>query len=104
MPAIVISLQTVFNYLADAICLLIKFDGIFEQSQLKSLWPHYVNTIKLAEKNQQRLHEGSQKTGDDANDLSNFFLKIDLLISGNLFQVFFDIFVMCLFVVTSCPA
>lgn len=79
-----------FNYLADVICLIIKFDSILEHSQLKNLWPHYVNAIQIAEQNQRRCRDAnSDKTGDDANGLRNVFFKIDYLISGNLFQVHF---------------
>lgn len=79
--------QTVFNHLADATCLFIKFDGIFESSQLKNLWPHYVAAVKVAEQNLSKFNEGGKISGDDVGCLKNIYDGIDYLLSGNLFQV-----------------
>lgn len=80
--------QTVFNYLAEATILIIKFDGIFQNSQLQSIWPHYMNAIRVAGQNIEKFNGRSTKfTPDNLNGLKNIFIKIEYLLSGNLFQV-----------------
>ncbi|XP_055324262.1 WASH complex subunit 4 isoform X2 [Sitodiplosis mosellana] len=74
--------QTVFNYLAETIILIIKFDSIFQGSQLQNVWPQYMNAIKLAESN--------INTFNDVGGLTNALLKIDYLLSGHLFQSLID--------------
>lgn len=79
--------QTVFNCLADATCLIIKFDSIFDKSQLKSIWPHYKNAIRIGKQNSHKHSESDPIPREDACGLRNVYCKIDHLISGNLFAV-----------------
>lgn len=68
--------------------LVIKFDGIFQNSQLQSIWPHYMNAIRMAEQNIPKFNERSFKfTPDNMNGLKNILIKIEHLLSANLFQV-----------------
>lgn len=84
------SLQTVFNYLAEAMVLIIKFDSIFNASPLRNIWSQYINTIKSAEYNINNLRASSQNWTFSTKDVSGFtnvLLKVDFLLSGCLFQV-----------------
>lgn len=85
-----LSLQTVFNHLAEVTCLAIKFDGIFENSQLKNLWPQYVAAVKVAEQNLSRLNESGEIAGDGVNHLKSVYRRVENLLSGNVFQVCFN--------------
>lgn len=69
-----------FNYLAETIILVLKFDSIFQENQLQNVWRQYMNSITLAEKNRNTLN---------TSGLTNALIKIDYLLSGHLFQVFF---------------
>lgn len=82
--------QTVFNYLAEAVVLVIKFDNVFENGQLHNVWPQYMTAIKLAEQNLNKFN--ARRTDrkfeeDDVNMLKSSCYKIENLIGGNLFQV-----------------
>lgn len=78
--------------MAEAIILIIKFDSIFQDSQLTQIWPQYVSVIKLAEQNIDILT--SKQTSNekkyminDIDGLKNALSKIDFLLSGHLLQV-----------------
>lgn len=68
-----------FNYLAEIIVLILKFENIFKDSQLRRVWHQYMNAINLAKNNINEL--------DNAGGLTNVLLKIDYLLSGHIFQV-----------------
>lgn len=84
-----------FNYLAETIVLIIKFDSIFQASSLLNFWPQYMNAIKLAEQNINLMNATSSPnnlkhtfSNSDISGLKNVLSKIDYLLSGHFaFQV-----------------
>lgn len=86
------TLQTVFNYLADVIILIIKFDSIFQTSAFRNIWTQYIKAILSTEKN---IKMFKAKSGNaeksfsmtDTTGLKNVFSEIEHLVSGNLFKV-----------------
>lgn len=79
--------QTVFNYLAEATVLIVKFDTVLKNGQLHVLWSHYAKAIALAEQNLHKFNEERKFNRDEIAGLSNVLQKIDYLFSGDLFQV-----------------
>lgn len=71
------SFQTVFNYLAEAVGLIIKCDSVFQTSQLQNIWGQYVTAII----------GNSQLSHNDITGFENLLSKIGYLLTGHLFQV-----------------
>lgn len=80
-------MQTVFNYLAETIILIIKFDEVLKSSQLQSLWPYLVKALRLAEQNLDKFIAKRAFHADEITGLQNILQKIEFLIAGDLFQV-----------------
>lgn len=66
-----------FNYLAEAVGLIIKCDSVFQTSQLQNIWCQYVSVIT----------GNSQLSHNDITGFENLLSKIGYLLSGHLFQV-----------------
>lgn len=79
--------QTVFNYLAEATVLIVKFDSVLKNGQLHVLWSHYAKAISLAEQNVHKFNVEQKFDREEIAGLSNVLQKIDYLFSGDLFQV-----------------
>lgn len=88
--------QSVFNYLGELAVLIIKFDNIFTNGQLKRLWPYYMKLVRLIEQNLDKLDTAKLRqmypnldefTEDDVQGLENVLLKFEFLFTGDLFQV-----------------
>lgn len=86
--------------MAESIVLIIKFDSIFQDSQLAQIWPQYTSVIKLAEQNidilTSRASNGTKYIVNDIDGLKNALSKIDFLLSGHLLQVIFLTQFICL--------
>lgn len=76
-----------FNYLAEASVLIVKFDSVLKNGQLHVLWSHYAKAISLAEQNLHKFNGDQKFNRDEIGGLSNVIQKIDYLFSGDLFQV-----------------
>lgn len=66
-----------FNYLAEAVGLIIKCDSVFQTSQLQNIWSQYVTAII----------GNSQLSHNDITGFENLLSKIGHLLTGHLFQV-----------------
>lgn len=78
-----------FNYLAETIVLIVKFDSIFQVSHFRSIWPQYMEAVKVAEqKINTKLTATQIFSLNDIGGLKGVLFKIDCIVAGQfIFQV-----------------